>query len=110
MVRKKLCWTVFAKTELRKIFDYYKEEAGVRIAHQIRRSILHAPKILETFPEAGRMEENLRSINQGHRFLVDGNYKIIYLIEQKFVYVTDVFDMHRDPQGMEGRQDDQTLG
>ncbi|WP_416868000.1 MAG: hypothetical protein ACMVP2_12975 [Imperialibacter sp.] len=38
-------------------------------------------KIYCRYPEniANRIVEELRPLNQGHRFILEGNYKIIYL-------------------------------
>lgn len=37
----------------------------------------------------------------GHRYLpVKPFYKIIYLVIQPFIYITDIFDTRQDPQKM----------
>jgi len=40
---------------------------------------------------------NLRRLNQGHRYLVRGNYKIIYKEIPDGILITDVFDTRQDP-------------
>jgi mRNA-degrading endonuclease RelE of RelBE toxin-antitoxin system len=37
-----------------------------------------------------------------HRRLIVGNYKIIYLIEDDVVYISDIFDTRQDPKKMNG--------
>ncbi len=65
--------------------------ANETIAEKIRKSIFNATKILPKQPLLGQIEENLIELNQGHRYLVEGNYKIIYRVINKDIYITDVF-------------------
>ncbi len=37
-------------------------------------------------------------MNEGHRYLVDGNYKIIYKKISEGILITDVFDTRQDPK------------
>lgn len=48
----------------------------------------------------GQEEERLKKLELGHRYLVEGNYKIIYYIKGKIVYITDIFDCRKDPNGI----------
>ena len=47
-------------------------------------------------------EEYLSYLNQGHRRLIEGHFKIIYRIEGDNVYITDFFDTRQDPAKMKG--------
>ena len=40
---------------------------------------------------------NLAKLNEGHRYLVKGNYKIIYKEVPEGLLITDVFDAKQDP-------------
>ena len=40
---------------------------------------------------------NLEELNEGHRYLVKGNYKIIYKEIPEGMLITDVFDTRQDP-------------
>jgi len=37
-----------------------------------------------------------------YRRLVEGHYKIIYRIEDEYIYITDIFDSCQDPDKMKG--------
>jgi plasmid stabilization system protein ParE len=37
-------------------------------------------------------------MKEGHRYLVSGNYKIIYKEVNEGILITDVFDTRQDPQ------------
>jgi plasmid stabilization system protein ParE len=92
-------WTDFAKKELRKIFDYHKEEASLTIARKIVKGIYESTQQLKSQPEIGQKEELLINRPQGFRYLVYTNYKIIYWIntENQRLEITDVFDARQNP-------------
>ena len=53
---------------------------------------------LKQYPQLGRVEEALSHLNQGHRYLLEGNYKIIYrLINPNILAITDIFDTRQNP-------------
>ncbi len=72
--------------------------AGETVANKIRKSVFTATKHLSKQPLSGGLEDNLTELNQEHRYLVEGNYKIIYRIINSEVYITDVFDCRQNPQ------------
>ncbi|MEQ8554441.1 MAG: type II toxin-antitoxin system RelE/ParE family toxin [Cyclobacteriaceae bacterium] len=88
-----------AEEHLRKIYCRYPEE----VAEKIIERILQKADTLSILTNRGRLVEELRSINQGHRFILEGNYKIIYLKKDEKVFITDVFDMSQDPQTIKKR-------
>lgn len=96
----KIIWTDVAIENLKDIFDYYSNKANNKVAHNIRKQILNATKQLLNNPESGQLEFNLQKLKQNHRYLVSGNYKIIYRINQNQVIVNDVFDTRQDPNKM----------
>ena len=97
---RQVIWTNFAIAELKNIYLYYRMAAGETIAGKLRKSIFSATKQLIKDPFIGVIEENLVGLKQGHRYLVEGNYKIIYRVVNKDIYITDVFDCRQNPQRM----------
>jgi|GEM_PF-69999 len=93
----KVFWTKFALSSLHEIFTYYKENVSLTVACNIRDSILSSTRQLEIHPQSGSIEELLVELNQEHRYIIRGNYKIIYIIQNKKVFITDVFDTRQDP-------------
>jgi plasmid stabilization system protein ParE len=53
-------------------------------------------------PLSGQIEEYLQHLNLNHRRIVSGNYKIIYRIKGKTIYITDIFDTRQSPLKMKG--------
>lgn len=93
-----IIWTEPAKNKLREISDYYKKKAGKRTAQKIRNEIYSRVAILSTNPRAGAQEELLKDKTQEFRFLVEGNYKIIYWLEPGKVLISTVFNCRRNPE------------
>ncbi len=91
-----------ADLQMQKIFDYYKEKAGLRSARKIIKNIYAHSSILAQNPKAGPCEELLKDKSEATRYLVEGNYKIVYYATEKTVYIVTVFDCRRNPSGMRG--------
>jgi len=89
-------WTKPAIKDLRKIFNYFKLKASINLAHKITNSILAKTSILETH-SIGVKEQLLAQLKQEHRYIIEGNYKIIYFIKDSTVYITHVFDTRQNP-------------
>ena len=96
----KVYWTDTSIIRLEDIFDHYKFTAGVEVARKIVDSIIDATLRLETQPRIGQREELLKERTLEYRYLVQGNYKIIYWIEEPFVKIATVFDCRQNPVKM----------
>lgn len=81
-----IVWTDFAIENLKDIFDYYAIKANKKVAHKIKKQILNDTKQLVNNPKLGQIELYLEKLNQHHRYLLSGNYKVIYRIEKKSDY------------------------
>jgi toxin ParE1/3/4 len=97
---RKITWTNFAISELKNIFLYYRMVAGEKTADKIKKSIFSATKPIIRQPFIGAVEENLIDLKQGHRYIVEGNYKIIYRLIDNEIYITDIFDCRQNPTKM----------
>ena len=96
----KVFWTKFALNSLEVIYKYYKSNVNIYIANNIIKNILVCTSQLEIFPQSGLIEELLIELNENHRFIIRGNYKIIYKIQSNNVYITDIFDTRQDPENI----------
>jgi len=47
---------------------------------------------------SGSIETSLTDLKEEHRYVIRGNYKIIYKIQHKNVFITDIFDTRQDPE------------
>ncbi len=98
---KKVIWTSRARWQLREITDYLRREADTGAAKKIRGRIVARPKILAANPHAGQREESLADMPVEFRYLVEGNYKIVYYATDEKVFVVTVFDCRRDPSRLQ---------
>lgn len=103
MVKGKVFWTKFAFNSLKEIHRYYKENVSKIIADNIRDNVLDSTSQLEILPRSGAKEELLNELKEECRFVVRGNYKIIYKIKSKRIFIMDVFDTRQDPQKIKTR-------
>jgi plasmid stabilization system protein ParE len=99
----KVLWTKFALASLRDIYLFYKEKASITVASRIRVEVLTSFDQLENHALSGQIEESLEDLNQSHRYILRGQYKIIYKIMRGKVYITDVFDTRQDPEKIKTR-------
>lgn len=71
-------------------------------ALSLGKKLLRKAVSLSKQPNRGQEEPYLKTLNQGHKRLIEGDFKIIYLIEKDTVYVTNFFNTRRDPAAMKG--------
>jgi len=90
-------WSDSAIEELRNIYEYYYSKASKKVADKITNSIVDKTIMLEITPRMGQKEELLAHFKQEIRYLVQGNYKIVYLIKENIVSIATVFDCRQDP-------------
>lgn len=100
MVRD-VIWTEPAQEDLESIFNYFKKKVSKEFAFDLKNKLLDVPDMLMLpnviAEEAGQVELTLVHFNQGHRYLLEGHYKIIYILENNYAYITHVFDTRQDP-------------
>ena len=68
----------------------------------IRNQILDKADELADNPWKGQREEYLTHLGKDHRRTIEGHYKIIYRVEEQYIYITDIFDSRQDPAKMKG--------
>ncbi|MDR2914378.1 MAG: type II toxin-antitoxin system RelE/ParE family toxin [Tannerella sp.] len=95
-------WDKEAREQLKGIYNFYREIAGIRIAKRIRKEIRNSAQKLGHFPCLGSIIEYGDQQNSDtYRSLVaNKNFKIIYQIENKHVYVAAIWDVRQNPSRM----------
>ncbi|MCP4150853.1 MAG: type II toxin-antitoxin system RelE/ParE family toxin [bacterium] len=96
-----IVWTYPAKKELRDIYDYlseFSEEAAFRIVNKI----MDRTDVLKNgYTEIGLKELLLENKADDYRYLLEGNYKIIYRIKSDKIIIDTVFDARQNPQKLD---------
>ncbi|MDP2112668.1 MAG: type II toxin-antitoxin system RelE/ParE family toxin [Bacteroidota bacterium] len=93
----KVIWSSFAEHTLADIYNYYRDVADIIVAKRIKSEILAATKLLIKHSNSGQVEELLKQLEEGHRYLVIGHHKIIYKHVEEGILITDVFDTRQNP-------------
>ena len=93
-------WTDTARFQLVDIFDYYKNKASLKIARKLVKQIISRTIQLEKNPNIGPKEPLLSNREFEYRYLVEGNYKIIYWKEYQSIKIATVFDCRQNPEKM----------
>jgi plasmid stabilization system protein ParE len=88
--------------QLKNIFDYYSFRVSKKIAERIIQEIKEKSKSLVFQSFIGQEEEFLAHLNLGHRYILAGNYKIVYRIDKEYIYIVDIFDTRQNPTKMKG--------
>lgn len=96
-----IVWTDEAAYDLQNIFDYYNMEAGLQVAEKMVINIIEATFQLTSQPNIGQKEPLLKERIFDYRYLVKGNYKIIYWTDDTILYIASVFDCRQNPEKMQ---------
>ena len=99
MKKVQVIWSDEALNDLETIYDFLTEKSQPA-AQRIIESILDKSRQLESFPESGAKQETIKAITSEHRYLVEGNYKVIYTHHPKdqTVHIVTIFDTRYDPE------------
>lgn len=98
MKKAQVIWTDESMGDLEVIYDFLAEKSR-KSAKNVVQSILARTRQLEAFPESGSPQETDMSVRSTYRYLVEGNYKIIYSNEGNALYEEAVVDTRQDPSG-----------
>ena len=93
----KIKWTNKAISQLEKIADYYFEYSPTA-SQSIVSAIFRKVALLEIYPSSYPIEQLLVKLNKQHRFMICGNYKIIFRIVEQDVFIHVVFDCRQNPK------------
>lgn len=80
------------------MYYFYKTQASEKVAKKLKSQIFLKTKLLSDKPELGQIEVFLDDKGLGHRYVLSGNFKIIYLIQGESIFITDLFDTRRNPE------------
>ena len=88
----KVLWTNTASQQLEDVFDYYKVTANLTIARKIVKAIVKKSASLSKQQKKSQREPPLAGKKKEYRYLVEGNYKIVYWVDELTVHIATVFD------------------
>ena len=85
-----------ARSDINEIQYYLQDKIPLTVNYVIDK-IIERTKQQETCPLSGAIEESLKELNQGHRYLIIRNYKIIYRPQRNKVFITSIFSTYQHP-------------
>jgi len=91
-------WSDNAIEELRSIYDYLYFNVSKKVADKFSNAIVDKTILLEQTPRVGQKEEMLAHLNKEIRYLIEGNYKIVYWIDEDIISIATVFDCRMNPK------------
>lgn len=99
MKKVQVIWSDEAFIDLQTIYDFL-EEKSQPAAQRIIESILSRSRQLESFPESGTKQETVKATTIEYRYLVEGNYKIVYRYQPEIqsIYIATIFDTRNNPE------------
>jgi toxin ParE1/3/4 len=89
-----------ARDDIDGIHKYYLQKVNFKIAKQEKDKIIKRFKILKNFPLSGQVEDNEKFKDSEFRYLVQGNFKIVYKVEEDTVIILAVFHTSQNPDKM----------
>jgi toxin ParE1/3/4 len=94
----KVYWTPFSLKCLDEIKIYLEQASqSETLANKYINKIIDRIEQLKIAPKSGQEEELLKHLKQNSRYLIEGNYKIIYQYKEDRVIITDVFHVKQNP-------------
>ena len=91
-------WTDQAIRQMKEIYDFYKAFGKKTIQKRIS-PIKKQVDRLTRFPYLGKVESNYQG-TESFCSLIEGDYKIIYLIREERIYIVAIFDCRQDPSNL----------
>ena len=84
--------------DLEIVYDFLAQKSHQAAKHVVE-NIIEKVAQLENFPESGLHQEKIINTLKEYRYLVEGNYKIIYTYqaEQQVIYIEVIFDTRLNP-------------
>jgi toxin ParE1/3/4 len=91
-------WSEKADADLKRIFKSFEYSYNKSYAKDLVNELENRTLVLVQYPEIGQTEELLGFRNENFRYLVEGNYKIIYWIDEEVIRIVSVFDTRQNPE------------
>ncbi len=91
-----MVWSTEALVDLEMIYDFLAEHSQ-QAAQNVTGKILSRIRQIETFPESGATQLELKKADKEYRYLVEGHYKIIYRVTGNHAYIMTIFDTRYHP-------------
>lgn len=89
-------WHQLALEQLEETLNYCLKQFGKKVAERVANKIDKDVMLLSQNPYMGAVEENLRGTSC-FRSIVEGPSKLIYTVENDFIFIHLLWDCRQDP-------------
>lgn len=97
-------WSKFSQDEYLKVLTYVHDEFGLKAAKELQANVNRWVKRIACNPEISAPEEFLKNETHQYRSKIVGKYnKLVYWYDSTTIYISDFWDMRRDPSNMPKR-------
>jgi toxin ParE1/3/4 len=94
---KRIFWSLKSTSDLKSIFQFYKDISNFKIA-RIQVSYIHQKvKVLLRNPDIGPLEDHPIVYGRGFRYLIVRHFKIVYKVYGDEILIMTVFDTRQNP-------------
>ena len=94
--KHKIIFSKFAENDLLEIIEYYND-INKSFAKNLFSSIEEKVQNLKNFPEQGKIVSELEKQNIiDYRELIEGNYRIIYTVQEDTIIIHTIIDSRRN--------------
>lgn len=90
------------KRQVIDLVDYLKVAFGKRIAFRVKNEIEKKVFLLNLFPDMGTIEPLLEEEPLVYRYLVVKHNKILYTVEENYIFIHLMWDCRQDPDHLMG--------
>ena len=94
-------WQTNAKRHLKKLFDYYRDNASEKVAFGLRDTIMSNVERLENFPTMGKRDDEFSTPDTQYYFLIikwsKRTYRLYYLYENDVCSIQAIWDCSMNP-------------
>ncbi len=104
-MKRTVYWTYFAEKKLDSIYSYYTNIAGKRVAQKLVNEIVEKSIKMEKSPFIGQLEPLLENRKEKFRYIIHGNFKLIYWINElkNQIEIVNLFDCRQNPVLLEAQ-------
>lgn len=93
-------WHEKARRQLEEAMDYCMERFGSRVTKRIINQIDKDVSLLSKNPYMGAVEDSLGEEFLEYRYLIEGPAKLIYTVEDGYVFIHLYWDCRQEPRSL----------
>lgn len=99
MAVMEVIWHEKALKQVEDVLDYCQTQFGLKVAKRVANKIDRDVQLLSLNPYMGAVEESLRGTSC-YRYLVEGPSKLLYTIEDGYIFIHLFWDCRQNPSLM----------